>query len=1452
MLQKIIVVIIGLVMSLVGALSPAGLFASKNAAEGAALDAKNAVDQTLATVRTADSTAFAKLSVLWVEADGHRVTEDAWGTGEVKELRFKVGVKDVDGLSMGVGDKLVPIHPTDIITVRMFNGDFAYRNMGTSTATLQLQGTVKTTLLNAGSPTGKLTTATGGAIPQATDQSGSGHRPVGKTQRVAFVTLGTGQDVGTVDVQNGGARLVTADESAPAGAASSTAGNLLAKWVKIDGKNVQEYTWGDGTLERIEFQAQSADASTTLLNFDSRGTSAPQGAHVLVRNFTGEYLVYQVNGGQLRLRLDGYAEAVTTGAEGGLPIAKAPGIPLPAFEVSPQPARTTDVVTFKDRSTDDGIVVYWRWSFGDGSSAALQDPTHRYARPGVYNVTLNVTDDDLNSVETTRQLVINNAEPVPDFDMLPRIVTTDTLVAFTDHSIDPDGLVTNWSWNFGDGQSSFSRHPNHHFVKSGNLPVTLTVTDDLGGKTTLLKQVLVRNAPPHANFEYAPTTILANVPIQFHSTSTDKDGVVVDAKWTFGSGKGAATARGNDVKYTFPHPGNFDVTLTVTDDGGDSDSTVTMITIADQPPVPLFNYSPRDILAGVNVTFDGRLSTDPDGFIVLNEWSFGDGSGTEISRMINQCTSRGPTSGDCQAQVDQATTYDPFRTNSANQNVGYAPPPLYEPPPPVLHKFPHRGDYNVTLCVTDNLLNKSCVTNRVLVNNSAPIARIGISPVSASRNQEILFADSTVDPDGDPHAIVRWVFDGVTDGSVDQTLIKSYPALGNHTVTLVVQDDLAATGSATRSFSVVNAGPIIRSINVGDGQPPANVSVAFIGDAYDPDNSPGPLNYTWTFSDGGARYGPSVNYTFGLPGDASALLTVRDSEGGVAQGLKALRVHIAPPVPNFVYGPAVEPSAGENTTFNDTSTPTSGPITKWVWDFGDHASYTTTDPARRNTTHTYAGPCDAGTRTCTVTLTISSAGQPDVSASRTIHINSKPKADFFFTQATYEVYRPVRFTDLATDPDGLSTIDHRVWNFGDGTGNITWNDSTIDHTFTKPGQHTVTQTVIDDHGATDALSKLIDLNDAPPIAAWVVDPSTPPQANANVHFISEGHARDPDGNATIVFWSWDFGDGTPIFAGSAAATYQNPVHVYSTSGLYRVTLVVGDGSLTSDGAAGIVRVAADHQVQFLLNATLPSGQSVNLFAPGLEPDLFLHALGGAAGVHLTKANLVPATGGALFTLQAGTWANGESVQVQLTVRVGEVAYLTKGFTLRDADGKIDPVTGLISPIFVHFDVPLPLTASVMAEADNDQGLLVPHGPGYNNGTVYHSITSVFHGKGHVAYIDGVTPAGIPAMDSSVRVDLRFVPLYLPAPYGGATQRDAIVLDTPLLGWCVADRETVDLAGDFSWRVTNSDCLAQPNVSLPGHWEVRVIASHTGSKSTISKPWTIFVDPTGLLATLYMP
>ena len=71
-------------------------------------------------------------------------------------------------------------------------------------------------------------------------------------------------------------------------------------------------------------------------------------------------------------------------------------------------------------------------------------------------------------------------------------------VAFDDQSSDPDGEVTAWHWEFGDGDTSTERHPAHTYAEPGTYPVKLTVTDEDGRTDAVTRNYTVLQ-PPAAN-----------------------------------------------------------------------------------------------------------------------------------------------------------------------------------------------------------------------------------------------------------------------------------------------------------------------------------------------------------------------------------------------------------------------------------------------------------------------------------------------------------------------------------------------------------------------------------------------------------------------------------------------------------------------------------------------------------------------------------------------------------------------------------------------------------------------------------------------------------------------------------------------------------------------------------------------------------------------------------------
>lgn len=88
--------------------------------------------------------------------------------------------------------------------------------------------------------------------------------------------------------------------------------------------------------------------------------------------------------------------------------------------------------------------------------------------------------------------------PIANFTSEPQPVQTGHSVFFNGSaSMDPDGFITNYSWNFGDGTLGFGESPSHVYSNPGNYTVTLTVTDNSGLTGTTSQSVYVLQPLAH-------------------------------------------------------------------------------------------------------------------------------------------------------------------------------------------------------------------------------------------------------------------------------------------------------------------------------------------------------------------------------------------------------------------------------------------------------------------------------------------------------------------------------------------------------------------------------------------------------------------------------------------------------------------------------------------------------------------------------------------------------------------------------------------------------------------------------------------------------------------------------------------------------------------------------------------------------------------------------------------
>lgn len=292
---------------------------------------------------------------------------------------------------------------------------------------------------------------------------------------------------------------------------------------------------------------------------------------------------------------------------------------------------TFDASASKD---NDGSIVDWQWSLGDGSEATGKTVEHQYAEEGDFWVSLSVTDDDGAGSSVGHSVAISkpNQEPLARFD-----VSCDQLSCALDatNSTDPDGEVVAWKWNFGDGQEADGSSVRHDYGESGTYRIELTVEDDEGAQDhrSLTVEVTRPNVAPSAQFEW---TCDGGRCVFDGSASNDPDGEITSWRWSFGDG-GQAT--GVQAEHVYDASGNYLVTLEVVDYDGLADSGSNSLTIElpepEDEPVASFSVD----CDGRECLLDAGSSTAADGSITSYDWSFGDGTsgtGSAVSHNYNR------------------------------------------------------------------------------------------------------------------------------------------------------------------------------------------------------------------------------------------------------------------------------------------------------------------------------------------------------------------------------------------------------------------------------------------------------------------------------------------------------------------------------------------------------------------------------------------------------------------------------------------------------------------------------------------------------------------------------------------------------------------------------------------------------------------------------------------------
>ncbi|TDO22397.1 PKD domain-containing protein [Pedobacter duraquae] len=199
----------------------------------------------------------------------------------------------------------------------------------------------------------------------------------------------------------------------------------------------------------------------------------------------------------------------------------------------------------------------YTWNFGDGTAEVTgATPAHTYGAVGTYQ--LRVIASNGFCRDTAIQEVRIAATPQAAFTANVRTGCTQITTTFTNISVNTQSYV----WDFGDGTYSIEKNPVHtySYLKSP-YTVKLVATGDFGcSDTAIITNYIVVSAPPKANFEVLPDTLIKipDFTFTFNNIST---GNPVKYKWEFGDGRTADT---RNAVHTYPDSGIFKVRLTVT------------------------------------------------------------------------------------------------------------------------------------------------------------------------------------------------------------------------------------------------------------------------------------------------------------------------------------------------------------------------------------------------------------------------------------------------------------------------------------------------------------------------------------------------------------------------------------------------------------------------------------------------------------------------------------------------------------------------------------------------------------------------------------------------------------------------------------------------------------------------------------------------------------------------
>lgn len=821
------------------------------------------------------------------------------------------------------------------------------------------------------------------------------------------------------------------------------------------------------------------------------------------------------------------------------------------------------LVKFQD--TSKGNPTFWKWDLGNGTISYQKNPSVTYLNPGTYTIKLFISNQ--NGADSLTKISYINIfdNPVVNFTSNQTIGCAPLDIQFTDLSTSGTDSITQWLWDFNDGNISTLQNPIHAYTVQGEFDVKLKVTTINGCFKAIEKQNFIKTEgilKAAYTYNAIGTNCTAPTTIQFTNNSTGTGNLTY--LWSFGDG---ATSTLQNPVHIYNANGSFNVMLIVTNQLGCTDTLQTLNAISIGSVQANFSI-PDSICAGTKLDlFNTSLPT-----VVSNNWFFGNGTGsTQINPSVTYLNEGIYTIklvsnfGACLDSIEKtikvlakpianfnATNTTncslPLQTQFTNTSMGGefyhwnfgdgTNSTLQNP----THSFTFFGTYNISLQVkalngcTDTKVVDSLIKLIPIKIDSLNIKPIeGCVPLSVSMNASISAKDSIVN--------YTWQF-GDSTTSFEKSPTHLFTKVGTYSIKLVIEN----INGCTDSLTVQNAVKVGDKPNA-DFEATPKIGCTTTGIKFTDLSTDATIDtWRWSFGDGKRSNNQHPLTTYQDTGWFNVRLIVW-SNGCSDTMVKPNYIFIKPPMANFVYT-ANDCNNKLTVKFTDSS---KGAIS-YQWNFGDGNTSTQVNP-----THTYT---KAGTYQVMLVVFNGDCSHAKI---KTVTVDDN-NGKLIISDTVICRNSNVKFA--LTNLNSVSTATY-TWNVGEGDLITTGGGPLTEYVYTNAGTFNVWVAIDYVNGCKDTV-----FYNSIKVYGATAKFSVPNNTFCSGSTVVFNDSSFSDGLHTITSWNWNYGDGTVQQNTNAQAW-----HTYLTGGNFNVQLKVTDNfgctdSIVKNNAVNIAQTIA--------------------------------------------------------------------------------------------------------------------------------------------------------------------------------------------------------------------------------------------------------------------------------------